>query len=99
LAYKVDYAALRLSILASKHSVVFRDEGSKEFRIKMGIDKKAAKKLVNKQLVLEEYYRIETTELRPHRIASIIRNRIEKKGKKPPSIQTIKNYLEEEGEF
>jgi hypothetical protein len=49
-------------------------------------------------MVLETYYRHKDIDksMKPHRVATIIRNLLGKKMQKPPSLNTIKRYLKEE---
>lgn len=93
--YKVDWATLQLSNMASIYSAALKDEGHKQFRITMGINKKANKILEKKQPVLEEYYRIDRG-MKPHRIATTIKANLEKWPGDVPSVDTIKRYLKKE---
>lgn len=78
------------------HEVIM---GGKNFdRINKSIESTNKNKALRKQLVLEEYTRISSRDnLSPNRKAEIIKNRLEKKGEKPPSKRTITRYLKDEG--
>ena len=45
------------------------------------------------QAVIEEYYRFDTKDMKFHKIATTISEKLHEKGKDVPSIDTIKRWL------
>ncbi|MBC8180026.1 hypothetical protein H8E88_02775 [candidate division KSB1 bacterium] len=95
---RVDFVMTRLAERVGLSIACFSIAGRDEDRTSKASKAKAKEKAGKKQKVIETYYTINNRDrLSIHRIAKIIRDRLESKGEKPPVIQTIKNYLEEDG--
>lgn len=67
-----------------------------KYRIDRGKSKKAKTKSERKQPVLEEFYRIDITGMSKRKIASTIKENLDKQQRDVPSRKTIQRYLEEE---
>jgi hypothetical protein len=65
-------------------------------RIRSGKDALKKKKADRMQPVIEAYFRIDKEGMKPHRIATTIKEYLESIHKTTPSIDTIKRYLKEE---
>jgi hypothetical protein len=93
---KIDFVMTRLVYHALWTTFEVSEFGRESYRIEKG--KIAIKKagFIRKQPVLEAYYRIDKTGIKPHKIATTIRKYLEKTQKVPPSVDTIKRYLKAE---
>ena len=97
LVSKVEYASLVLVKLATFFTLFAKERGKKFHRVAKSKIRVAFKKAARKQLVLEEFYRLDKrTELKPHQIAVRIRDQLQHWGKTAPHTDTIKTYLREE---
>jgi len=95
----VDFAMTKIVHEATMGMWIIDSHGRDFDRIEEGVKKKRSKKAERKQYVLEIYYRTDqiAPSMKPHRIAKIIKDILEKEMKSSPSIDTIKRYLREEG--
>ena len=93
---RIDLAAVKLGASIKTFSFHLKISGKKTFRIKKGQKKLKRKKADRKQPVIEEYHRIDKTGMKPHRIATTIKENLEKWQRDVPSVDTIKRYLKEE---
>lgn len=96
---KIDFACDIVVSYAWMAAADFRYNAPKYDRLHKSTDILKNKKAAWKQFVLETYYQSDsiTKDTKPHRIAKIIRGLLEKRMKPPPSLDTIKRYLKEDG--
>lgn len=96
---KIDYVMMRLSYAAMAYILFFDTIGKRQYRVEKGKAEKQKVKAERMQPVIEAYYRIDKDGLTNHKIASTIREFLGKNRTSPPSVDTIKRYLKEEGLF
>ena len=94
---RIDLAMVKLVHEATNDMCFIDKKGRDTERIWESAKKKSDIKAVTKHLVIETYYRINTEGISFHKVATKIKEHLRKKHKSPPSIDTIKRYLREEG--
>jgi len=92
----IDLAVANLSFVAAQHICLIYDKGIVKFRIDRGTSRKRKIKAAKKQHVLETYYKIDKTGMKPHKIATTIKEILGNWQQDPPSVDTIKRYLKGE---
>jgi len=93
---RIDLSTAKLRTDITAISLQLKVAGKEIFRIKRGQTRLKKTKADKMQPVLEAYYRIDKNGMKPHRIATTIKEYLESIQKNPPSIDTIKRYLKEE---
>lgn len=97
----VDLAMAKLVASTTQSFWAFNKEGYYRDRISSSIKAKNTHKAERKQFVLEVYHRDKKIlpDMKLHSVATIIKKDLGEKLQSPPSIDTIKRYLKEEGIF
>jgi predicted RNA-binding protein with RPS1 domain len=93
---RIDLTTAKLHAEIAAHCLQIEDLGKYNFRIKRSKTRLEKTKADKMQPVLEAYYKIDKDGMKPHRIATTIKEYLESMQKNPPSIDTIKRYLKEE---
>jgi hypothetical protein len=93
---KIDFVMLRLVKKSLFDNSVYYKMSTDYRRTERSIKAKRKTKADRKQPVLETYHKIHRTGMRPHRIATIIKEFLEKRQQDVPCVSTIKRYLRED---
>lgn len=94
---KIDYIFMRLLLENNLHVDRVKSLAKYTYRINKSKQNLNRKKIMRKQLVLEEYYKTPNrNQMTLNKIATTIHKKLEEKGISSPSVSTIKRYLKEE---